>query len=82
MTFFQGFRGQLWSTEAVLTEVAYVLAPSLAHQTAALTWLQRSIDAGFLQFEAISDLSRMATLLTKYADLPADFADVSLVWLT
>lgn len=82
VTFFQGFRGQLWSTEAVLTEVAYVLAPSLAHQTAALTWLQRSIDAGFLQFEAISDLSRMATLLTKYADLPADFADVSPVWLT
>ena len=81
VTFFQGFRGQLWSTAAVLTEVAYVLAPSLAHQTAALTWLQRSIDAGFLRFEGISDLSRMATLLTKYADLPADFADVSLVWL-
>ena len=79
--FFQRFRGQLWSTEAVLTEVAYVLAPSLTHQTAALTWLQRSVDAGFLRFEGMSDLSRVATLLTKYADLPADFADVSLVWL-
>ncbi len=79
--FFQRFRGQLWSTEAVLTEVAYVLAPSLTHQTAALTWLQRSVNAGFLRFEGISDLSQVATLLTKYADLPADFADVSLVWL-
>ena len=79
--FFQRFRGQLWSTEAVLTEVAYVLAPSLTHQTAALTWLQRSVNAGFLCFEGMSDLSRVATLLTKYADLPADFADVSLVWL-
>ena len=79
--FFQRFRGQLWSTEAVLTEGAYVLAPSLTHQTAALTWLQRSVNAGFLRFEGISDLSQVATLLTKYADLPADFADVSLVWL-
>jgi uncharacterized protein len=79
--FFQRFRGQLLSTEAVLTEVAYVLAPSLTHQTAALTWLQRTVNAGFLRFEGISDLSRVATLLTKYADLPADFADVSLVWL-
>lgn len=64
-----------------MTEVAYVLAPSLTHQTAALTWLQRSADAGFLRFEGMSDLSRLAALLTKYADLPADFADVSLVWL-
>jgi uncharacterized protein len=79
--FFRRFQGQLWSTEAVLTEVAYVLATSVAHQTAALTWLQRSIDGGLLRFEGISDLSRVAALLTKYADLPADFADVSLVWL-
>jgi predicted nucleic acid-binding protein len=79
--FFKRFRGRLWSTEAVLTEVAYVLAPSLAHQTAALTWLQRSINAGVLRFESLSGLAQVATLLTKYADLPADFADVSLVWL-
>jgi uncharacterized protein len=81
VAFFQRFHGQLWSTEAVLTEVAYVLAPSLVHQTAALTWLQRGVNAGFLRFEVMSDLSRVATLLAKYADLPADFADVSLVWL-
>ena len=79
--FFQRFQGQLWSTEAVLTEVAYVLAPSTTYQTAALTWLQRGINAGFLRFEGLSDLSRVATLLRKHADLPADFADVSLVWL-
>ena len=28
-----------------------------------------------------SDLSRVAAMLTKYADVPADFADVSLAWL-
>jgi len=28
-----------------------------------------------------SDLSRVAAMLTKYAEVPADFADVSLVWL-
>jgi hypothetical protein len=79
--FFQRFRGQLWCTEAVLTKVAYVLAPSLSHQTAALTWLQRGVDAGFLRFMGMNDLARVSTLLTKYGDLPADFADVSLVWL-
>jgi predicted nucleic acid-binding protein len=46
-----------------------------------LTWLQRSVDAGLLRFEGMSDLPRIAALVTKYADLPADFADVSLVWL-
>ena len=29
----------------------------------------------------MNDLARVSTLLTKYGDLPADFADVSLVWL-
>jgi uncharacterized protein len=46
-----------------------------------LIWLQRSVDAGLLRFEGMSDLPRIAALMTKYADLPADFADVSLVWL-
>ncbi len=81
VAFFESFRGQLWSTEAVLTEVAYVLAPSLAHQVAALTWLDRATKAGMLRFEGIADLSRVGNLLAKYSDLPADFADVSLVWL-
>lgn len=79
--FFERYRGQLVSTEAVLTEVAYVLAPSLKHQVAALGWLQRAIGAGMIHFEGIKDLARIGSLLSKYRDLPADFADVSLVCL-
>jgi uncharacterized protein len=79
--FFQGFRGQLWSTEAILTEVAYVLAPSLAHQIAALTWLQRAIDANLLAIQSLTDLSRISKLMSKYSDQGPDFADLTLVWL-
>ncbi len=43
---FRGFRGQLLTTEAVVTETAYVLAASPQHQHAALTWVQRARAAG------------------------------------
>ncbi len=78
---FREYRGKLWTTAPVVTEVAYVLAPSVVHQTAALTWLQRGVRAGLLQIEAIGDLERIAQLMAKYKDLPADFADISLVHL-
>ena len=39
---FQRFRGQLLTTEAVVTETAYVLAASPAHQRAALLWFERA----------------------------------------
>jgi uncharacterized protein len=78
---FRAYRGTLWSTAAVVTEVTYVLAPSLAHQTAALTWLQRGVQAGLLHIEGIGDLGRIAELMAKYEDFPADFADICLVHL-
>lgn len=81
LKFFQNYRGQLWSTEAVLTEVAYVLAPSVEHQVAALTWLQRAVNADILTFQSMADLPRIAKLMTKYSDQIPDFADLSLVCL-
>ncbi|HCX33383.1 MAG TPA: hypothetical protein DHV08_07375 [Rhodocyclaceae bacterium] len=52
------FRGRLLTTEAVITETAYVLAASPEHQQAALTWIQRAREAGILQVVAMEDHRR------------------------
>ena len=81
VAWFRGFRGQLLTTEAVITETAYVLASSPEHQHAALTWVQRARAAGILQVAAVEDHSVLARIISKYADLPCDYADASLIWL-
>jgi hypothetical protein len=78
---FRGFRGRMLTTEAVVTEVAYVLAASPEHQRAALAWVQRSREAGLLQVVEVEDHAALARILAKYADLPCDYADASLIWL-
>jgi predicted nucleic acid-binding protein len=77
---FRGFRGRLLTTEAVITETAYVLAASPQHQLAALTWIQRAREAGILQVAAMEDHAALARIISKYADLPCDYADASLIW--
>ena len=78
---FRGFRGQMLTTEAVITETAYVLAASPPHQHAALTWVQRASTAGILEVAAVEDHSALARIISKYADPPCDYADASLIWL-
>ncbi len=78
---FRGFRGRLLTTEAVVTETAYVLAASPEHQHAALTWIQRAREAGILQGVGMEDHAPPARIIAKYADLPCDYADASLIWL-
>lgn len=80
-SWFSGFRGQLLTTEAVVTETAYVLAGSPEHRYAALTWVQRAREAGLLQVVAVEDHSALARIMSKYSDLPCDYADASLIWL-
>ena len=79
---FRGFRGRLLTTEAVVTEIAYVLAASPEHQQAALRWIQRAREAGILQVSAMEDHAVLARIIAKYADLPCDYADASLIWLS
>lgn len=81
VAWFRGFRGQMLSTEAVVTETAYVLAASPEHQRAALGWVQRARDASMLQIAAVEDHAAVARILAKYADLPCDYADATLIWL-
>ena len=78
---FRDFRGKLVTTEAVVTEVVYVLGRSSPHQGAALLWLARMAKAGLLAIEPMSDLVAIAKIMKRYASLPTDFADASLVWL-
>lgn len=78
---FRGFRGQLLTTEAVVTETAYVLAASSAHQRAALLWIQRMVNAGLLRIEPITQHARLADIVARYASLPCDYADASLIAL-
>lgn len=78
---FRDYRGVLLTTEAVVTETAYVLASSLPHQQAALTWFARGAKAGLLRIEPMSDLEAVSSLMAKYASLPPDLADASLVWI-
>lgn len=76
---FRGFRGELLTTDAVITETAYVLAGSPAHQRTALTWFQRARDARLLRIEPIPDYSALARIIDQYASLPCDYTDATLI---
>lgn len=78
---FAHFRGLLITTEAVITETAYVLAASKPHQLAALAWVQRARTAGLLDIEAVEDHFAIARILARYASLPCDYADATLIAL-
>lgn len=76
--FLQRNRLPLISNLLVITEVVYVLDFSSEAQRDFLSWAQQAliIDTG-----TVEDLPRIRAILEKYADLPADFADASLVAL-
>lgn len=78
---FKRFRGQLLTTEAVVTETAYVLAGSPAHLRAALIWFERARAAGLLLVEPVSDYAALSRIIAQYASLPCDYADASLIAL-
>ena len=69
------------TTEAVVTETAYVLAASPAHRRAALAWFGRGCAAGLLLVEPVSDHSAVSKILDRYASLPCDYADAALIEL-
>ena len=77
--FFDAWTGSVVSTEAVLTEATHLLASVDRGVTACVEF--------FLQGGAVlvpstpASVKRVRTLLEKYADLPMDFADATLVTL-
>jgi len=78
---FKAFRGELLTTEAVVTETAYVLAASPPHQRAALAWIGRMRTAGLLRIEPVADHAAVSKILDRYRSLPCDYADATLIEL-
>ena len=73
----RNYAGTLHSTVAVLTEVIHLLDFSVQAQLDFLGWVR---DGGVqIQDIRTEDLSRICELTEKYADLPMDFADASLM---
>lgn len=75
--FVREFRGPLISNLAVLQEVHFLLAFHPPSQLAFITWMQ----AGPVALEPVTkdDLTRLHQLMVKYADVPMDLADGTLV---
>ena len=71
------FRGEIYSSETVLTEVLYLLNFSFPAQSAALDFvLNRAV---ILVPSSVESLSAVRNLMEKYQDLSMDFADGTLV---
>jgi predicted nucleic acid-binding protein len=73
------FSGNLYSTEAVLTEVLYLLNFSIIAQSAAIDFVLKSIVE--ILPNNLQSLRKTKKLMEKYADLPMDYADATLVCL-
>ena len=75
----KNFSGRLYSTEAVLTEVLYLLNFSITAQCAALDFVLESVVE--IVPASAKSLKKTKDLMKKYGDLPMDFADATLVCL-
>jgi hypothetical protein len=73
------FSGRLYSTEAVLTEVLYLLNFSITAQCAALDFVLESVVE--IVPASTKSLKKTKNLMKKYADLPMDYADATIVCL-
>lgn len=77
--FFDKWNGPVVSTEAVLTEATHLLASVDGGVTASLDFF---LEGGAVIVPSTpASLKRVRVLLDKYADLPMDFADATLVVL-
>jgi uncharacterized protein len=76
VAFIQRIDRPLITNFIVIGEVMALISPS--HQTAFLGW---AMGALAIDQEVAADLPRIIEIMNKYADLPADFADASLLAL-
>jgi len=73
------YSGKLYSTEAVLTEVLYLLNFSVKAQTSAIDFVLKSVVE--IIPSSFESLKKAKNLIKKYSDLPMDYADATLVCL-
>ena len=79
VNWFENYVGQLYSTEAVLTEVLYLLNFSIKAQSAAMDFVIQSV-VELIPSEP-KTLENTKNLMQKYSDLPMDYADATIVCL-
>jgi uncharacterized protein len=70
--------GPLVTSFPVITEVVYLLSFSLRAQRKFLAWAHETLT---IDEQTSADLPRIVEIMAKYEDLPADFADASLLAL-
>jgi predicted nucleic acid-binding protein len=71
------FRGNIFSSEAVLTEVLYLLNFSQRAQSAAIDFV---LSGAIISVpSSLESLKRTKRLMEKYKDFPMDYADATLV---
>lgn len=78
VAFVRNLDGRLVTNFPVITEVVYVLDFSPQAQRDFLFWAEQALS---IDTDTAGDLPRIRALLEKYGDLPANFADASLVAL-
>lgn len=74
--FFRKSNASFVTNVAVLTEMAHLLSFSAAARRDALSWVATAFD---IDMGTGADMARIIEVMGKYADLPADFADASLL---
>ena len=74
------FRGVLATTEAVLTEAVHLLGTTHYGRDACLRFFLR--EGATLFPSSLHSLARCREIMEKYADLPADYADATLIALS
>jgi predicted nucleic acid-binding protein len=79
VSFFEAWDGAVVTTEAVLTEATHLLGRTKGGREACLDFI---IEGGAqLAPPSLSSLRRARELVARYADLPMDYADATLVVL-
>jgi predicted nucleic acid-binding protein len=76
---FRQFEGDIFSSEAVLTEVLYLLNSSSKAQLAAFDFVLNG--AITIVASDLESLRKAKKLMAKYSDVPMDYADATLVCL-
>jgi len=76
---FRQFEGDIFSSEAVLTEVLYLLNSSSKAQLAAFDFVLNG--AITIVASDLESLRKAKKLMVKYGDIPMDYADATLVCL-
>lgn len=77
-TFMAGYRDELLSTWPVLTEVCHLLPEALV--SGFLRWVEAGGGMTIVEVPPAA-LPVLADRMDKYADLPMDLADASLIWV-